>query len=57
MLEGTGALTWELLATPVEEEDLITSLAEGFQTDPTLVRRDVLPFLEQLRVGGAVRSR
>jgi hypothetical protein len=55
VLSGTGAVTWQLLADPVEEHELVALLAEGFEVDPGEVGATVVPFLAGLADAGVVR--
>jgi hypothetical protein len=57
VLSGTGAVTWELLAEPVAEQDLIEALADGFEADPDDVASALRPFLTGLAEVGAVHQR
>lgn len=54
VLEGTAALTWELLAEPIEEPELFAVLAEHFGVTQYEVGDELAPFLERLLDSGAV---
>ena len=54
VLEGTAALTWELLAEPIEEGELFSLLAEHFGVTRDEVADKLAPFLEDLLGYGAV---
>lgn len=47
-------VVWELLETPVDVDELVTALAEAFDTPVPTVRADVMAFLDQLRAVGLV---
>ncbi len=53
LLEGVGALVWQLLADPIEESELFSDLAEQFDVSCTEVRELLLPFLARLLGCGA----
>lgn len=55
VLSGAGAVTWRLIAEPVEEHELVTLLAEGFEVDVGEVAATVAPFLAGLADAGAIR--
>lgn len=55
LLEGTGVLTWELLAEPIAESELAAEMATRFGVDPREVRAQLEPFLSQLQEHGVVR--
>jgi hypothetical protein len=55
VLEGSAALVWDLLSEPVDDEQLVATIAEGFGLDTEAVSSDVRPFLGQLYEAGAVR--
>jgi hypothetical protein len=57
VLDGTGAVTWRLVADPMGEDELVGVLSDCFGVDAETVRRQVVPFLEKLRAAGAVRAR
>ena len=57
VLEGTAALTWELLAEPIEEGELFLLLAEHFGVTRDEVADELTPFLEGLLGCGAVCHR
>jgi len=54
VLEGTAALTWELLAEPIAEGELFALLAEYFGVTRDEVGEELSPFLERLLGYGAV---
>ena len=54
VLEGTAALTWELLAEPIEEGELFSLLAEHFGVTRDEVADELAPFLAGLLGFGAV---
>ena len=56
VLEGTGALTWELLDEPRSTDQLIDELAATFEVDRETVAEQLLPFLEELRAAGVVEA-
>ena len=57
IVEGTGALIWDLLADVHEEAELVTTLAGAFDVDAAIVRDQVRQFLGELCAIGAVRPR
>jgi hypothetical protein len=57
VLSGTGAVTWELLAEPIGEQDLIELLADEFGADPEDVASALRPFLTGLAEAGAAHQR
>jgi hypothetical protein len=56
MLSGTGAVTWELLAEPIGEEELVGLLAEGFHAQEEDVADTLRPFLAGLAKAGVASS-
>ena len=54
VLEGTAALTWELLAEPIEEGELFALLAEHFGVTEDEVGERLGMFLEQMVAFGVV---
>lgn len=56
VLEGTGALTWELLDAPMSTDQLIDELAATFEVDREVVAEQLTPFLDELRVAGVVEA-
>jgi hypothetical protein len=56
VLEGTGAVVWGLLADPIDEEELVALVADGFGIPTATVEADLRPFLGDLHLGGAVRA-
>jgi len=58
VLEGSGERAWELLADPIDSEDLAVGLAELYDTDVRTVEQDLESFLGELEtVGAAARER
>jgi hypothetical protein len=57
VLSGTGALTWELLAEPIAEEELVELLADGFRADVDHVAATLRPFLAELAELGVTGCR
>jgi len=55
VLDSTAAVTWELLASPISEDEVVDILAEGFGEDVEVVRGSVVPFLLELCERGAAR--
>ena len=53
---GPGADIWSALATDVEMEDLVSSLAARYGADLDLVRHDVEAFVDQLRQRGFIHD-
>jgi hypothetical protein len=53
-LSETGGRIWELMEQPRSVDGLCELLGEEYQAEPEVVRRDVLLFLDNLRVEGAV---
>jgi hypothetical protein len=56
LLSGTGAVTWELLAEPIGEEELVGLLAEEFHTEKENVADTLRPFLAGLAKAGVASS-
>jgi hypothetical protein len=56
VIEASGSTTWDLLAQPVEEEEVFRQIGRIFEIDPAAVRSDVTSFLKELRAVGAVTS-
>jgi hypothetical protein len=54
VLTGTGRVSWELLQEPMPESELIGALAELYGTDRETVGRELVPFLQELAMAGAV---
>jgi hypothetical protein len=52
-LAGPAAVTWELIAEPIGEGELVALLAEVFGVDEASVRGDTRAFLAQLHGAGA----
>ena len=57
VLAGTGALTWELLAEPVDETELVTLFADACDTPGEVVAGTLRPFLDGLEQAGAAFRR
>ena len=53
-MEQTARRIWELIATPHTVADLCRQLAEEYQVEPEVCRKDLLPFLEELRSEGLI---
>ena len=56
LLEGCGPQVWELLAVPMDGEELLLSLANSYGADPELLRQEVTGFVAQLTAIGAVEA-
>ena len=56
VLEGTGALTWELLAESRTTDALVAELAEVFGVDREMVADQLLPFLDELQACGVIEA-
>lgn len=56
LLDGSGAVTWQLLASPVEEDQLVTQLTQLFDVDSATVRAEIGPFLRELAALDVVRQ-
>ncbi|CAM4281005.1 lasso peptide biosynthesis PqqD family chaperone [Paenibacillus tarimensis] len=54
-LGEVGSRIWELAATPVSMEDIISTLLEEYEVDPAACRTEVAAFLEQLRREGLIQ--
>jgi hypothetical protein len=57
VLAGSGALTWELLAEPLDETELVALFAEASDTPAEVVAGTLRPFLEALEQAGAALRR
>jgi hypothetical protein len=55
-LSRSGALLWELLASPVGLEEASRALAHSHGVDPGTVAADISPLLEELARRRAVRE-
>ena len=53
-MEQTARRIWELVETPRTVADLCRQLAEEYDVEPEVCRRDVLAFLEELRSEGLI---
>ena len=51
-LEGTAQRIWILLATPRTLSDLSIHLAKEYQVSVEQCAKDILPFIEEMRVEG-----
>lgn len=47
-------VVWELLEAPIDVDELVSILAEVFDTPVPTVRADVMDFVDQLRAVGLV---
>jgi len=56
VLAGTSQELWELLAQPRTVAALTTSLAQRYETEPTVIASDVSAWLATLSACGAVRA-
>lgn len=56
LLEGTGAVIWEVLAAPTDEHELVDLLAEATDTDRAIVAPEVAAFLAQLATEHVIRQ-
>ncbi len=54
LLEGIGALIWDLLNEPTTAQQLACDLAEGFGRPENDVARDINVLLEHLMIVGAL---
>jgi hypothetical protein len=57
LLTGTSAVVWQLLDEPIDEQDLVSALAAGFDADPDDVASTLAPFLQALAEIGAAHRR
>jgi hypothetical protein len=55
VLDGAGALTWDLLAAPLSEQELIDALAAAHSSSDPGLSADVHGFMHDLHEAGAVR--
>jgi hypothetical protein len=53
-LSETGGRIWELIEKPRDVAGLCIELAEEYETEPAVLRDDVVTFLEQLQTEQAV---
>jgi|GEM_PF-6310492 len=56
LLEGTGAVIWELLADPTAEHELVALLADATGTDRAVIAPEVAAFLTQLATEEVIRQ-
>ena len=49
-----GILIWELLEQPRSVGDLCNSLAEEYEAEPSVLRDDVVEFVQQLEAEQAI---
>ncbi len=54
MVMASGAVVWDLLATPVRVEEAAEALAEAFGITTELAEADLRPFLDALAERSAV---
>jgi hypothetical protein len=54
MLDGVGALIWELLEAPMDQAELLQILAERFELPQEELGTQLRPFLTDLRDQGAL---
>jgi hypothetical protein len=54
VLDGVGAVVWELLGEPASADELIDLLAEHFERDDREVTQALEPFLAELSATGAL---
>jgi hypothetical protein len=54
MIDGSGGLVWDALASPTSVEDLVDRLAAATGGDRSVIAADVRPLLDRLRGLGAV---
>lgn len=48
LLSGSGAAVWQLLAEPLQEEDVIETLARACAVEATVVAADLRPLLDEM---------
>jgi len=53
-LPDTGAIVWDLLEEPATFDELVTTLADVYNTDATTIATDITPLLEELAALGAL---
>lgn len=56
LLEGTGAVIWELLGEPTDEHQLVDLLTRATGTDRAVITPEVATFLEQLAAEHVIRQ-
>lgn len=56
LLMGSGAVLWDVLATPVTTDEAAGALAALFGITPDLAEADIVPCLSQLCDRGAVSA-
>lgn len=54
LLDGSGSLLWNALASPTSVEALCERLAEATGGDPAVISADVRPVLDELVRAGAI---
>lgn len=54
VLEGTAAVVWDLLESPIDESELVRIIAEVFEASTERVTGDLQPFLTSLSDGRLV---
>ena len=57
LLDGSGAVVWDLLTEPLEIDALSLELSRRFAVPASTVRGDVEPLLAELHAAGAVTCR
>ena len=48
VLNEVGSRIWELLRTPIDVDDIVTTIANEFTVDPPRAREDVMAFINSL---------
>ena len=56
LLEGTGAVIWELLEDPTDEHELVELLTRATGTDRDIIAPEVAAFLAQLEAEQVIRQ-
>jgi hypothetical protein len=56
LVEGTGAVIWELLEHPTGEHELVDLLSRATDTDRSVIAPEVAAFLEQLAAEHVIRQ-
>lgn len=54
VLRGTGIAIWEAFATARSIDDVVALLADSYREAPDIVRREMVPVVEQLYREGAL---
>lgn len=57
VLEGTGAIIWEMLDQPMREHQLLEKIAMAYQQTPETVKEPTHSFLELLTSHGLLETR